>query len=100
VNTIIDERVDIWGLGCTLYCLAFGRSPFETPQEGVLRLAIINGRYTVPAGNRYRNCVYSPGFMRLIERMLDADHTTRPFVHEVLSAANNLISQIKSDQHM
>ena len=35
---LIDGRVDIWGLGCTLYCFAFGRSPFETPQEGILKL--------------------------------------------------------------
>ena len=35
----------MWALGCTLFCLAFGRSPFETSREGVLRLAILNGRY-------------------------------------------------------
>jgi hypothetical protein len=30
--------------GCTLYALAFGRSPFEHPRDGVLKLGIISGR--------------------------------------------------------
>lgn len=28
----IDERVDVWALGCTLYAMAFGHSPFESPR--------------------------------------------------------------------
>lgn len=29
----IDARVDVWSMGCVLYALAFGRSPFESPTE-------------------------------------------------------------------
>merc|ERR1711991_791548 len=36
-DTVIDERVDIWSLGCTMYSLAFGWSPFESAVEGVKR---------------------------------------------------------------
>eukprot|EP01041_Mallomonas_annulata_P003372 gene3372-6672_t len=96
VNTTVDERVDIWGLGCTLYCLAFGRSPFETPQEGVLRLAILNGRYTVPAGNRNRNCVFSNGFMNLIQSMLNPDHMARPFASDVIVVVQSLLANSQS----
>ena len=40
----IDEKVDMWSLGCTMYCMAFGWSPFENAREGVLKLAIIQAR--------------------------------------------------------
>eukprot|EP01040_Poterioochromonas_malhamensis_P008144 gene8144-8808_t len=81
----IDERVDTWGLGCTMYCLAFGRSPFETPKEGISRLAIMNGKYTVPADRQHRNCRYSEAYIQLIQRMLNLDINARPSMQEIIS---------------
>jgi serine/threonine kinase 16 len=90
----IDERVDIFGLGCTMYCLAFGWSPFESAAEGVKRLAILNGRYSFP--NQYvtskdgskeikiRNCNFSQRFCDFISDMLQHDHCKRPFAHDVI----------------
>lgn len=89
----IDERVDTWGLGCTMYCIAFGRSPFETPREGVLRLAILNGKYSLPAGNRNKDCVYSDEFVELIEHMLRVDITERPYVEEVIRTCEDLLTK-------
>jgi serine/threonine kinase 16 len=80
----IDERVDVWGLGCTLFCMAFGRSPFETPREGVLRLAIINGAYNFPERNKHRNIVFSPGITTLIDDMLAHKWSDRPFAQEIM----------------
>lgn len=91
----VDERVDTWGLGCTMYCIAFGRSPFETPKEGVLRLAILNGKYSVPPGNRHKDCVYSEGFLRLIERMLRVDIGERPYVEEVIRTCQDLLAKFE-----
>ena len=88
----IDERVDVWALGCTLYCLAFGRSPFESAREGVLKLAILNGSYSVPAGRRMRTCVFSEPFMSLIKAMLAVDPQERPFIPEVLSMIDHVSS--------
>lgn len=96
MDTVVDERVDIWALGCTLFCLAFGRSPFESPVEGVLRLAILNGRYTVPPGGRMKNCVFSNGFLALIQRMLIVDHTKRPFAADVIREASALLESSRS----
>lgn len=89
----VDERVDTWGLGCTMYCLAFGRSPFETPKEGVLRLAILNGRYSTPAGLRNKDCVFSEEYMQLVERMLKVEITDRPYVEEVIRACEEMLSK-------
>lgn len=81
----IDERLDVWALGCTLFCLAFGRSPFESPRDGVQKLAILNGRYTVPAGRRMRATVFSEGYVNLIQKLLVVNPTKRPFIPEVIS---------------
>ena len=63
----ITESTDIWAFGCTLYCLAFGWSPFENAREGVLKLAIINGRYSFPAKYQNKNEIFSESFVRIIK---------------------------------
>jgi len=89
----VDERADVWGLGCTCYCMAFGRSPFESPKEGVLRLAILNGKYPRPAGNRQKDCTYSNEFMDLIQRMLQVEIKDRPFTDEIINLCDNLLNR-------
>ena len=81
----LDERIDVWSLGCTAYCMAFGSSPFENAREGVLRLAILNGRYKIPSPLRTRNCTFSDSFMDMINAMLQVDHTKRPFARDAVA---------------
>ncbi len=47
-GNIVDGRVDTWSLGCCLFALAFGHSPFESPTEGVQKLAILSGKFNFP----------------------------------------------------
>ena len=87
--TSVDERVDVWSLGCTAYVLAFGDNPFESPVEGVKRLAILNGSFTMPAHGkhplpRFRTTEYSKEYLDLIRMMLVVDLARRPYVPEVL----------------
>ena len=49
--------------------MAFGTCPFESEEEGVKRLAILNGRYTVPQGRRFYMCSFSQNFVDLVARM-------------------------------
>jgi serine/threonine kinase 16 len=91
IETEIDTRVDVWSLGCTMYCIAFGLSPFESLKEGVLRLAILNGRYTFPQFYRNRNCVYSAEYIQLIRLMLNVNHLERPHIADILPQLESLL---------
>mmetsp|Transcript_16582 Transcript_16582/g.24947 ORF Transcript_16582/g.24947 Transcript_16582/m.24947 type:complete len:537 (-) Transcript_16582:176-1786(-) len=82
---------DIWSLGCTMYCLAFGWSPFESPKEGVLKLAILNGRYSIPSQRRNRDTTFSAEYVELIESMLQVDYTLRPTAEAVKNRVKELM---------
>eukprot|EP00752_Nemacystus_decipiens_P014345 g12762.t1 len=93
-GAVIDERVDVWALGCTLYAMAFGHSPFESPRDGVLKLAILNGKFTFPRGRRGPlGQEYSNGFCELIGWMLTADPASRPRCPEIMKRVQDLISR-------
>lgn len=44
----ITNAIDIWALGVTLYCLLFGRTPFDAPNEYLLMQVIPTAEYEVP----------------------------------------------------
>jgi serine/threonine kinase 16 len=78
----LDEKVDIWSLGCMLYALAYGHSPFEGPQEqqgGSIMLAALSGKFKFPTNDQ----VYSQHLRDLITSMLIVDPQKRPDIHQV-----------------
>ncbi|QNP95787.1 kinase-like domain-containing protein [Yarrowia lipolytica] len=82
----IDERVDVWSLGCTIYTLMYFTSPFEhqTNETGAsLNLAIMNGHFTMPASPEY-----SDQLKGLVKKCLIVDPQERPFIDDVLKAAS------------
>ncbi|CAM9186828.1 unnamed protein product [Ectocarpus fasciculatus] len=92
---VIDGKIDVWSLGCTAYCLAFGNSPFETPKEGVLKLAILNARYSVPAKNRNMSgFVYSEGYIELVHSMLRLNPAERPDMDDIVQQCKALLDTL------
>lgn len=89
----LDEKVDIWSLGCVLFALAYLHSPFETPQTtdqgGSIAMAVMNAQYKHPS-----NSIYSEGFRKLIDSMLVAEPKERPDIHEVIEKTNAVLRSL------
>ena len=48
---IIDNKVDIWSMGCTLYACLVGKSPFELRSDetgGSLQICVLSGDWRFP----------------------------------------------------
>ncbi|PFH53042.1 hypothetical protein AMATHDRAFT_73591 [Amanita thiersii Skay4041] len=92
-GTMLDEKVDIWSLGCTLYALAYSRSPFETSQTteqgGSIAMAVLNAQYKHPDTAKY-----SQGLRELIDRMLKVDPKDRPSIHEVIEMTDRVLASL------
>ncbi|GLV44488.1 auxilin [Carabus blaptoides fortunei] len=53
-NYPVGPASDVWALGCILYTLCYMRHPFE---DGA-KLRILNGNYTLPAGDQKYSCFH------------------------------------------
>ncbi|KAI9343803.1 other/NAK protein kinase [Pilaira anomala] len=87
-GTTLDEKVDIWSLGCTLYAMAYGQSPFEVnlDQGGSVALAVLNNQYKFPTKEDH----YSHDVKDLIQWMLTTDPLHRPNIHQVMQRIDEL----------
>ncbi|XP_061880370.1 cyclin-G-associated kinase-like [Entelurus aequoreus] len=75
-NYPINEKQDIWALGCILYLLCFKQHPFE---EGA-KLQIVNGKYSIPQ-NHAKYAVYHD----LIRSMLKVHPEERLSITELVN---------------
>ncbi|KAG8788526.1 hypothetical protein FRC20_004740 [Serendipita sp. 405] len=89
-GVILDEKVDIWSLGCTLYALAYNRSPFETAEQagGSIAMAAMNGQYKHPAAAA---SAYSQGLRDLIDACMVVDPAARPDIHKVIELTEGVL---------
>ena len=72
-ENVVNEKVDIWSLGCVLYTMVFKEQPFMNAQK----LEIINGNYNFP---RDEQKLYSEKFLDLIRVMLTPNPNDRPLI--------------------
>eukprot|EP00850_Spirogloea_muscicola_P011393 SM000070S21359 [mRNA] locus=s70:625729:629256:- [translate_table: standard] len=86
----INEKVDIWALGCLLYRLAYFKSCFD----GESKLQILNGNYQVPDSP-----TYSSSLVGLIKDMLNSSPDARPNIMQVWHRANELLPLDKRRAH-
>lgn len=76
---LINEKVDIWALGCLLYRICYFKSAFD----GESKLQILNGNYRIPDSPKYSSPVTD-----LIRDMLQASPDDRPDITQVWFRVN------------
>uniref|UniRef100_A0A914W0L8 Myosin heavy chain n=1 Tax=Plectus sambesii TaxID=2011161 RepID=A0A914W0L8_9BILA len=79
----LDERTDIWSLGCLLFALCFFRSPYDDIYErgDSIALAVQSGNIRIP-----QDSPYSPAVHNLIKMLLQVEMTDRPYIGDVIRA--------------
>lgn len=90
---IIDERTDIWSLGCILYALAFFQSPYDDIylKGDSVPLAVLSAKITFP-----EDCNYSQDLKELILFQLKTNPMERPFIYSVIEKTQDLIAKLEN----
>ncbi|XP_075505069.1 uncharacterized protein LOC142542356 [Primulina tabacum] len=92
----IDERTDIWSLGCTLFAIMYGVSPFEFAlgeSGGSLQLAIVNVQIKWPSGP---NPPYPEALHQFVTWMLQPQPAVRPSIGDAIIHVDKLISKFSN----
>jgi len=71
---IVNDRVDIWMLGCMLYTMCFYKQPFQESSK----LSIVNAAYTFPKDHNYPEKMID-----IIRVMLTPNPRNRPSIFEM-----------------
>ncbi|GAA0152834.1 non-receptor serine/threonine protein kinase [Lithospermum erythrorhizon] len=78
----INEKVDIWALGCLLFRICYFKSAFD----GESKLQVLNGNYRIPDLPKY-----STHITDLIRDMLHPSPEARPDITQVWFRVNDLL---------
>ena len=97
-DAAVDERVDVWGLGCTAFAAMYGASPFEAAAGrpgGSLALAAMSGALAFPAvASPYPEPMHG-----LVRAMLEPDPGKRPWIGDVQRMVEEVERELLQLQH-
>ncbi|XP_032672111.1 serine/threonine-protein kinase 16 isoform X1 [Odontomachus brunneus] len=90
---MVDERTDIWSLGCILYALCYFKSPFDTVYErgDSVALAVMSAHVTFPEGTPYNE-----DMQNLILSMLKVNSMERPYIYSVIESVHDTIIKLEN----
>src|SRR3954454_4730739 len=114
-GTVIDTKVDIWSLGCTLYACLVGKSPFEMRSDetgGSLSICVLSGDWRFPdegpgAKNKGKARVGQPvaqqaeavedqsiseGIREVVRRCLKVEPGERPDIDELIAMVEEVVT--------
>ena len=116
-GSVIDTKVDIWSLGCTLYACLTGKSPFEARSEetgGSLSICVLGGDWRFPDEGPKKEAKgkqkvangeaeapkpgdINDGVKDIVRRCLRVEPAERPNIEELVSTIEELLETLPSD---
>lgn len=105
-GSVIDEKVDIWSMGCTLFCALYGHSPFELATEesgGSLALAVCSGTYSFPeegrlGGRKPGQRPVSEAVKGIVRMCLKVEPADRPTIRELIREVEKVVEILGEDE--
>jgi serine/threonine kinase 16 len=111
-GSVIDTKVDVWSLGCTLYACLVGKSPFEMRSDetgGSLSICVLSGDWRFPdegAGGKKKaknqagqseDSEISEGIREVVRKCLKVEPAERPDVEELMTIVEEVIAGLPED---
>lgn len=88
LNQELNNSIDIWSFGCTIYTLLFGINPFEREEQidsMPLKYHILTGTYSFPKRHKYPFEIVD-----IIKLCLQKDANLRPTATELIDQLNDI----------
>ncbi|KAL2017497.1 hypothetical protein VTK56DRAFT_2039 [Thermocarpiscus australiensis] len=121
-GTVIDTKVDIWSLGCTLYACLVGKSPFEMRSDetgGSLSICVLSGDWRFPdegPGTKQKAKAKAPAaggsngaaglddgaaisepIREVVRRCLKVEPSERPDIDELIEMVERVVEELPDD---